>query len=106
MVPKTGVPRLWKLRSRTAVENGTIVLILEGRLGQATAADLRASIESARNGQSGDLVIDLARVDYLSSAAVKVFERLQAEQGIEVTFREPSPAARVSLELAGLLDRT
>ena len=98
MAPKTGVPRLWKLRSRTSVENGTLVLILEGRLGQATANDLRAAIESARNGQSSDLVIDLARVDYLSSAAIKVFEDLGEGR---LTFRSPSPAARLSLEFAG-----
>ena len=52
-----------------------------------------------------DLVIDLAGVDYLSSAAIKIFESLQAEKGLELTFRAPSPAARVSLELAGLSDR-
>ena len=98
MAPKTGVPRLWKLRSRTGVENGTIVLVLEGRLGQASADDLRTAIESARNGQSGDLVIDLAGVDYLSSAAIKVFEHFGTER---ITFRSPSPAARLSLEFAG-----
>ena len=98
MAPKTGVPRLWKLRSRTSVENGTLVLILEGRLGQATADELRAAIESARNGQSGDLVIDLAGVDYLSSAAIKVFESFGTER---LTFRSPSAAARLSLEFAG-----
>ena len=98
MAPKTGVPRLWKLHSRTSVENGTIVLILEGRLGQATANDLRAAIELARNDKSGDLVIDLAGVDYLSSAAIKVFEHLGTGR---ITFRSPSAAARLSLEFAG-----
>ena len=105
MAPKPGVPRLWKLGSRTGVENGTIVLYLEGRLGQATATELRAAVEAAGKGASS-LVINLAGVDYLSSAAIKIFESLQAEQGLELTFRAPSPAARVSLALAGLSDRT
>ena len=105
MASKTGVPRLWKLGSRSGVENGTIVLYLEGRLGQATAAELRAAVEGA-GPRAGCLVLDLAGVDYLSSAAIKVFESLQAEQGFELRFRAPSPAARVSLELAGLSERT
>jgi anti-anti-sigma factor len=105
MAPKPGVPRLWKLASRSGVENGTIVLYLEGRLGQATTAELRVAVEAA-GARAGGLVIDLAGVDYLSSAAIKVFESLQAEQGLELTFRAPSPAARVSLELAGLSNRT
>src|SRR5687768_17631839 len=101
MAPKPGVPRLWKLGSRSGVENGTIVLYLEGHLGQATAAELRAAVEAA-GGDTGPLVIDLAGVDYLSSAAIKVFENLRAERGLELTFRAPSPDARMSLELAGL----
>jgi anti-anti-sigma regulatory factor len=54
-------------------------------------------------------VIDLAGVDYLSSAAIKEFERISTEQsgrGRQFTLRSPSPAARLSLELAGLSDRT
>jgi anti-anti-sigma factor len=105
MASKAGVPRLWKLGTRSGVENGTIVLFLEGRLGRATAADLRVALAKAGGG-AGDLVIDLAGVDYLSSAAIKVFEEVLAEQGRQLTFRAPSPAARMSLELAGLSDRT
>jgi anti-anti-sigma factor len=105
MASKAGVPRLWKLGTRSGVENGTIVLFLEGRLGRATAAELRTALEQVRGG-AGDLVIDLAGVDYLSSAAIKVFEEILAGHGRQLTFRAPSPAARMSLELAGLSDRT
>jgi anti-anti-sigma factor len=108
MAPKTGVTRLWKLASRSGVENGTIVLYLEGRLGRATAGDFKAAIEAAGNGQSLDLVIDLAGVDYLSSAALKMLESAaskQVSQGRKLTLRAPSPAARLSLELSGLNSR-
>ena len=99
-----GGRRLWRLKTATAVENGTTVLILEGRLGQATADELmEAAGPLVANGVL-DLVIDLSGVDYLSSAALKVLESLaagQASRGGRLTLRAPSPAARLSLELSG-----
>lgn len=96
--------RTWRLSHRTVGENRTIVLILEGRLGHATAPQLKAMVEGVAQGSKG-VVLDLAGVDYLSSAALKVIESLAAEQagrGGALTVRSPSPAARLSLELAGL----
>jgi anti-anti-sigma factor len=96
-------PRLWQLRSTPASENGRTVLILEGRLGHATAGELKAIVESVDT--SKDVVLDLSGVDYLSSAGIKVIEDLAAEQagrGGGLTVRSPSPAARLSLELSGL----
>jgi anti-anti-sigma factor len=96
--------RLWRLTDTTVVENGTTVLILEGRLGQATAGEFMAAASPLVAGGALDLVIDLSGVDYLSSAALKVLERLAAEQssrGGRLTLRAPSPAARLSLELSG-----
>ena len=106
MARTRAVPRLWRLSSRSAVENGANVLVLEGRLGQAAARELKTAIESAGD-RTANLVIDLSAVDYLSSAAIKVFESIQADEGRRVTFRSPSPAARLSLELAGFtMDRS
>src|SRR5687767_10503728 len=102
------VPRLWRLSSRSGVENGANVLVLEGRLGQATAGELRAAAD-ALLAADRDLVMDLGGVDYLSSAAIKEFNRISTAQGArgrQLTLRSPSPAARLSLELAGLLGRT
>jgi anti-sigma B factor antagonist len=100
-----GVTRLWRLYSRSGIENGANVLVLEGRLGQATAGELRAAADAVLATDPRDLVIDLSGVDYLSSAAIKEFERIsteQSERGRVFTLRSPSPAARLSLELAGL----
>ena len=97
--------RLWQLSNRTVAENGTIVLILEGRLGHATAPQLKAMVEGAAQ-DSKDVVLDLAGVDYVSSAALKVIESLAADQagrGGELTLRSPSPAARLSFELSGMI---
>ena len=90
---------LWRLSSRTVAENGSVVLVLEGRLGHSAAPQLKAILEGAAQG-SKDVVLDLAGIDYLSSAALKVIE------DAELTLRSPSPAARLSLELAGLAHRT
>lgn len=90
---------VWRLSNRTVAENGTIVLILEGRLGHAAADQFKAIVEGAAQS-SKDVVLDLAGVDYLSSAALRVIA------GTELTVRSPSPAVRLSLELAGLSHRT
>src|SRR5688572_23187904 len=108
MATTRGVTRLWQLQSRSGVENGANVLILQGRLGHTAAGELRAAADALAAGNK-DLIIDLAGVDYLSSAAIKVFERLVVEQagrGHQLLLRAPSPAARLSIELAGLSDRT
>ncbi len=100
------VPRLWKLSTRSSVENGANVLILEGRLGHTSAGELRAAADAALAPGANDLVLDLSGVDYVSSAAIKVLESLAAEQasrGHALLVREPSPAARLSIELSGLL---
>jgi anti-anti-sigma factor len=109
MATARGVTRLWRLCSRSGVENGANVLILQGRLGHTSVGELRAAAEAALAAADKDLVIDLAGVDYLSSAAIKVFEALVVEQagrGRDLLLRAPSPAARLSIELAGLSART
>ena len=96
-------PQLWQLRSLPATGHGTTVLVLEGRLGHATAGELKAIVQSL--DPSNDVVLDLSGVDYLSSAGLRVIEDLAAAQsgcGRELTVRSPSPAARLSLALSGL----
>lgn len=103
MAANSGGNQLWRLSDRTVAENGTIVLILEGRLSHATTPQFREILHAAH--ASGDVVLDLSGVDYLSSAALKVigvFAEEQAGRGRQLTVRSPSPAARLSLELAGL----
>ena len=83
------------------------MLFLEGRLGHDTAAELeRAVLQHASNGVD-KIVIDLTAVDYLSSAALRVFQSIadrQSQKGGALRLRAPSVAARYSLELAGLLE--
>lgn len=98
--------RLWRLHTKISVEQGTSILFLEGRLGHAAAAELERVAGPLVAAVPANVIIDLSGVDYLSSAALKVFEAL-AERwsgaGGRLTLRAPSVAARLALELSGLL---
>jgi anti-anti-sigma factor len=93
------------LHTQISVENGIPILFVEGRLGHAATVELEAVVLQHASGAT-DVVIDLSGVDYLSGAALKVFEALadrQARTGRRLRLRAPSVAARLALELAGLL---
>ena len=80
------------------------MLFVEGRLGHAAAAELETV--TARLPAAASVVIDLAGVDYLSSGSLRILEALadrQAQQGGGLRLRAPSVAARLALELSGLL---
>jgi anti-anti-sigma factor len=95
------------LHTKTAVEGGTTVLFVEGRLGHDAAAELETvTLQHPADG-SANVVIDVSGVDYLSSAALKVFQTLadrQSQNGGRLRLRAPSVAARLALELSGLLE--
>jgi len=94
------------LHTKTAIEDGNRVLIVEGRIGHDVADELEAVLSHASDGVS-TVVIDLSGVDYLSSAAIKVFQSgadRQLRNGGTLRLRAPSVAARLALELSGLLE--
>jgi anti-anti-sigma factor len=93
---------LWHLHTKTQVEHGSPVLVVEGRLGHHSAGELEKTLlEHSTNGES-TLVVDLSGVDYMSSAALKVFRSIADTRSIRL--RAPSLAARFALELSGLLE--
>ena len=82
------------------------MLFVGGRLDHASAAGLETVISGHPADAAGTVTIDLSEVDYLSSAALKVLEALAARRsdaGGRVLLRSPSTAARLALELSGLL---
>lgn len=98
--------RLWRLHTKTSVEHGNPILFIEGRLGHAATAELETVALQHASVGANTVIIDLSGVDYLSGAAVKVFETLaerQSQKGGRLRLRAPSVAARLALELAGLL---
>jgi anti-anti-sigma factor len=93
------------LHTKISVENGIPVLFVEGRLGHEATAELEAVALQHASG-TANVVIDLSGVDYLSGAPLKVFGALaerQTRQGGRLRLKAPSVAARLALELAGLL---
>ena len=99
--------RLWRLHTITSIEHGVPVLFVEGRLGHQAAAELERSLLEATSKEVAKIVIDLSGVDYLSSAALKVFQSIahrQSPHGGGLRLRAPSVAARYALELAGLVE--
>ena len=99
--------RLWQLHTKASVEGGTPVLFVGGRLGHAASAGLETVIAQHASGDAADLVIDLSGIDYLSSAALKIFASLaerRSQNGGRLRLRAPSVAARLALELSGLLE--
>ena len=98
--------RLWRLHTKTSIEHGTPILFVEGRLGHAATAELEAAATRHASSGAENVVVDLSGVDYLSGAALKVFDALakrQSQRGGRLSLRAPSVAARLALELAGLL---
>jgi anti-anti-sigma factor len=97
--------RLWRLHTKSTVEAGTAILFVEGRLDHAHSVEFEAAAARHAPIGSGDTVIDLSGVDYLSSAGLKVIESLadrQSRAGGRLRLRAPSIAARLALEFSGL----
>ena len=81
------------------------MLYVEGRLGHAASAELETTVLHHAQAAPANVIIDLAGVDYLSSAALRVLEALAvrlSDEGRRLRLRGPSVAARLALELSGL----
>jgi anti-anti-sigma factor len=84
----------WPLRIVEERLDGVLVLALAGRLGAASAVSLGAAVAEAVGRGDARLVIDLAGVDYVSSAGLNA---LAAATGL-------CARARGALVLCGLVD--
>jgi anti-anti-sigma factor len=85
-----------------------LVLALAGRVAFASADTLAATVADAIAQGNRHLVIDLARVDYMSSAGLKALEvaagRCSEMHGTLVLCALSEPV-RIALDLAGLIPR-
>jgi anti-anti-sigma factor len=96
---------LWRLHIHATVSAEIPILFVHGRLDYATSTELEAAVSRQTPDGGGNVHIDLSGVDYLSSAGLRVFERLSSrlsERGGRLRLRAPSVAARLALEFAGL----
>lgn len=88
----------------TAEEGGSTILRLGGRLDREWAEQLSHTLQDLLRNGARSLVIDLAEVSYVSSAATGVLQRWQQEVATlrgEVRFTSISPAVREMLAIAG-----
>lgn len=85
-------------------EAGVAVVALVGSLDSKTAPDLEKSLGKLTAEKKRELVIDLARLDYVASAGLRVFvmigKRLAAEGG-RLALASVNPSVMKVLEVSG-----
>lgn len=97
--------RLWRLHTKTLVEDGNPVLFVGGRLDHAASEEFEKAALRHASLADTNVIIDLSGLDYLSSSALAIFQFLadrQSQHGGRLQLRAPSVAARLTLELSGL----
>lgn len=98
----------WPLDATTELADGILVVALSGRISGRSSTALAALLSSRIDGGLRGVVLDVAGVDYISSAGLEVIDaaaaRLAREGGSLVLAAVAEPV-RIALDLAGLLAR-
>ncbi len=84
--------------------DATLTIAIEGRLDTTTSPQLEAEYNAA--GNFSELVLDLARLDYISSAGLRVIlamQKLMNQKGSMVV-RNVKPEVMEVFELTGFVD--
>jgi anti-anti-sigma factor len=93
------------LRTRVSAEGGFIVVTLAGEADFSTTMVLSDTLAKAIALGAGDVVMDLAELEFMDSATARVLaaaeERL-VRRGRKLTFRTPRTVAARVLHLFGL----
>ena len=90
---------------RKTLENDQLTVALEGRLDTVTAPQLEGELRSAVDGVT-ELVFDLAALDYVSSAGLRVLlaaQKVMNKQG-EMTIKNVKPEIMEIFEVTGFVD--
>ncbi len=72
------------LYTQKTKENGKVCFALEGRLDTVTAPDLEKELKEALDSSAAELVLDFTKLDYISSAGLRVLlaaQKIMAKQG-------------------------
>lgn len=86
-------------------ENGKLTLALEGRLDTTTAPELESKLREGLGGVA-ELVLDLDRLEYISSAGLRVLlagQKIMNRQG-SMTLTHVHEAIMEILEVTGFAD--
>lgn len=93
------------LTIRQEVNEESAVLCLEGRVDTITAPELETAIQEIIEGIT-DMVIDLAEMDYISSAGLRVLlsaQKKMSKQG-SLVIRNVRPEVMEIFEITGFTD--
>ena len=85
---------------RISNENNTMTLFLEGRIDTNNAAQTEQEIFSAIEDKTGDIIIDAAALEYISSAGLRVLMKLRKSIG------KPLSVINVSRDVYEILETT
>jgi len=99
---------VWRLTIDQQLQERTLVLLLEGRLGHVAGSELTRTLAAAIDAGTKNIVVDLTKIDYVSGRALSTVgaaaDRLRAGGG-QLVLCGVTEAVRVTLLVAGWLDR-
>ncbi|MBR1740657.1 MAG: STAS domain-containing protein [Lachnospiraceae bacterium] len=81
-------------------KDGKLTVFLEGRIDTNNAAQTEKEIFDAMEGKSGDIVIDAEKLEYISSAGLRVLMKLRKSTD------KPLPVINVSRDVYDIFETT
>ncbi len=81
-------------------QNGKVTIALEGRIDTNNAPQTEKEIFGALEGKTGDIIIDAAKLEYISSAGLRVLMKLRK------SINKPLPVINVSRDVYDIFETT
>ena len=97
---------VWFLRTSGQELGAVRVVIVEGRVSHATAADLAHVLAPSQINGLQTVVVDLSGVDYINGAGLRVFEKtaaLLSRANVDLFVCGLQPPVRAAFDLAGAI---
>jgi anti-anti-sigma factor len=104
MSGETGV--VWFLRTSEQQLGAVRLVIVDGRVSHATAAELGQVLADHEGKGLRGVVVDLSGVDYINGAGLRAFEQAAArlgDAGVELFICGVRPAVQAAFDLAGAI---
>jgi anti-anti-sigma factor len=95
---------VWYLRTSQEEVEGACLLVVQGRVSNATAGELSRALMTRLGEGSRSVIVDMTGVDYINGAGLRAFETAAA--GLDGSSRELvvfglQPPVQAAFELAG-----
>ena len=96
---------VWYLRTSEEDLGSVRLVVVEGRVWSATAAELTRVLTGQRGGGPRKLIVDLTGVDYVNGAGLRAFETAAGGDGSggELVVCGLQPPVQVAFDLAGAI---